>query len=363
MKKFLLVAVIVIFCSAYLVLHLRKSVHPEHSKILTVNVIRAEKTSSYHKMHAYLGQMEPVKTSNLGFEMGGTVKGVFVEEGSYVTKGQTLAILDMDRLVAKRDEVEAESKRVGALAELSGLTKDRTIAASEFRGVSEVDRDEAEKTHAAHLAFHQASEARLEQVDVEIGKAHIFAPYSGYIAKRYLDEGSVVGAGSPVLQIVDINTVEARIGISALHALSVGDNVVVESCGQSYPAEVTAILPVRDLATRNREIVCSISNELKTIVPGDPAVLKLEKTVDQEGIWLPISALTESSRGLWVCYVVQENLKNKGVYGLFTQELEIIDQTTERAYVRGPLRDGDFVVSDGLNRVIPGLSVYIKKGF
>jgi len=364
MKKVLVLAFVVIICSVYLILHLRKSSHHGHSKILTVNVLSAKKSSFYKKKHAYLGQIEPVKSSNLGFEIAGTVKGVFVDEGSYVKENQTLAIVDMDRLVAKRDEVEAESKRVGSIAELSRLTKDRTVAASKFRGVSDTDLDEAEKMHAAQLSQHQASEARLEQVDVEIGKAHIFAPYSGYISKRYVDEGTVMAAGAPILQIVDISKVKARIGIGPLHAisLSLGDNVVIECCGHSHNAEVTAILPVRDVATRNREILCTLPNPNKILTPGDAAVLQIESTIDQEGIWLPISALTESSRGLWACYVAQENPKKAGVYHLFTQELEVIDQTKDKVFVRGTLREGDLVVNDGLNRVIPGLPVYINKG-
>ncbi len=331
----------------------------EESSSLTVNVLTAKESSAYPRKRTFLGQIAPNKTSNLGFELPGTLKNVLVEEGAYVQKGETLATLDMDQLLAKREEVDSERSRINALLELSGLTHDRTKQASELRAVSDTDRDEAEKNHIAYQAAHKAAEARLNQVNIQIGKAHIFAPYSGFISKRYLDEGTVVDAGSPILQLVEIDRVEARIGICRSDDVIVGEEVAITSKGNAYEGKVTSVLPVRNFATKNVEILCSIDNADKSLMPGDPAILCIDETIDQQGFWMPLTALTESSRGLWACYIAKSD--DNGMYKLLKQELEIVDQTTDKALVRGALNNGDLVVTDGLNRIIPGLLVHINE--
>ena len=79
------------------------------------------------------------------------------------------------------------------------------------------------------------------------------------------------------------------------------------------------------------------------------------------GTWLPLSALTESSRGLWAAYVAvelpaQENTDG-ATHRLLRRDVEIVHTDSERVFVRGTLADGDAVVREGLQRLVPGQRV------
>ena len=79
------------------------------------------------------------------------------------------------------------------------------------------------------------------------------------------------------------------------------------------------------------------------------------------GFWLPLTALTESSRGLWACFVVDALGDGRGgsaaTHTLARRELEVLHTDGNRVYVRGTLQDGEQVVSEGLQRLVPGQRV------
>lgn len=84
---------------------------------------------------------------------------------------------------------------------------------------------------------------------------------------------------------------------------------------------------------------------------GELARVAVATRTPARGFWLPITALTESRRGLWSAYVVEED---DGSLTVGRRELEVIHAESDRAFVRGTLRDGERVVATGLHRLVPG---------
>ena len=72
---------------------------------------------------------------------------------------------------------------------------------------------------------------------------------------------------------------------------------------------------------------------------------------DDHGFWLPLTALTESERGLWGVLVVNRSSV------LERRVVEVLHAEADRAYVRGTLQDGDWVVRTGVQRLVPGQQV------
>ena len=94
--------------------------------------------------------------------------------------------------------------------------------------------------------------------------------------------------------------------------------------------------------------------EPELIAAGSVVRLSLPQEIPTRGVWLPVSALTESDRGLWSVYAAREV---EGAYRAEPGLVEIIHQTGEAVYVRGALRDGDQVIVDGLQRITPNQPV------
>jgi hypothetical protein len=90
---------------------------------------------------------------------------------------------------------------------------------------------------------------------------------------------------------------------------------------------------------------------------GDLVELALSEWIAEPGVWLPISALTQGSRGLWSAYALDATTDDAASARLEVRPLEVIYQEGDRVFVRGALAAGEHLVAAGLHRVVPGQRV------
>ncbi len=196
--------------------------------------------------------------------------------------------------------------------------------------------------------------AALRSAEVAVSEAEIRAPYAGRVQARYVDEGSQVNPGQPVLQLVETVNKEAHVGLPEQLAasLAAGSSHEVIWGGQSYRATLRSVLPVVDPANRTLTAVFKFNEQAAAALPiGAVVELALASEVAGNGYWVPLTALTESDRGLWGVYVVN------GEQQLERRLVEIVHAESNRAFVRGTLSSGDRIVASGVQRLVPGQRV------
>lgn len=335
-------------------------------KAPVVRVFQAQKLSQYELVQSYVGEVEAARKSRVGFEVGGMISSVSVDEGDSVSKGEILAELDTERLKARRSELAASRDQSKADLELAQITRQRTKEALDLNAVSSQDYDVADKDYQAKIASLRRAESAVDSIDVDLSKSKMKAPYDSYVTKRYLDEGEVIPSGQAVLEIIERTGPEVRVGIagSAASGMAAGEVYSVKVLDKDYKARVKSVLPQRSESTRTVDVILTLDADSEELRDGELAALNLDKTVQKEGYWLPISSLTESSRGLWSCYVAvpltEEEKKSDATHRLDRRELELIHQESDRVYVQGTLNDNDLVVRDGLQRLVPGQLVRLE---
>ncbi len=325
--------------------------------------------SEYLTEQRFSGAVEAGRSSQLGFELGGELADVKVDDGAVVSAGDVLARLDDARLVAARDAAQAALDQAAAQAALSASTFERIAEAREFDGVSQQELDEAlelkQRTEAAKLA----AEAQLERILVDLRKSVLRAPYDALIVSRMADEGQVLGGGQPVLSIQELAAPEVRLAVTsaALDRMQVGDQLTLRVNGDDVEATVTAVVPRRDARTRAVDVRLQLPERAPARV-GDVAELKFESMISSEGFWVPLESLTEGARGVWHVLAISDDtsqlardvmLETGATHILERRPVEIIHYDESRVYVRGALRDGDDIVAGGLQRVVAGQGVRI----
>jgi membrane fusion protein, multidrug efflux system len=92
---------------------------------------RASGFCKYTVTRRFTGQIEAAARTDLGFELGGRITEVLVEEGDVVASGTVLARLDTSALIPERAALEAELAALAADAELARLTLARNDALTE----------------------------------------------------------------------------------------------------------------------------------------------------------------------------------------------------------------------------------------
>jgi RND family efflux transporter MFP subunit len=328
---------------------------------LPVKIHHIEIQSSYVKERVFIGRVEAGRLSDSGFEIGGNVSEIKVDEGYSVKEDDILATLDTDRLEAARKEAAAALQEARATLSLSESTLKRVKAAVKIKAVSRQELDEAQETRNTAEATVNRQKAALERIEVDIKKSTLKAPFDGIITKRLVDEGRVIAAGMPVLTLQEKTAAEARIALAngLADQFKEGQNVNLSIYSDKVNATVKSVLPVRDGRSWTVDVIFSLDKDA-LVRPGDLAELKMGVSIETKGAWVPLSALTETVRGLWSVYTIDEaeTAQRKAV--------EILYQNESQAFVRSNLSQEESIIADGAHRIVPGQRVealpYIKEG-
>jgi RND family efflux transporter MFP subunit len=327
---------------------------PLLARPLPADTIRAEASASYSVATAYTGELSARRRSQLGFELPGRVTELLVDEGDEVAAGQELARLDAHSLEAQRDQVAASVAELEAQLRLAEITLSRRQGERREGVAAAAAVDESLASRDALQARLQSTRARLRQLTIDVERSVLVAPFAGSIAQRYVDEGRVLQAGSPVLDIVESARLEARVGVPQplVRELVTGSVHELEIGGTQRKARVKSILPIVDARTRTVTVLFAL-DEARGSRPGQSVRWIAEREIQARGFWLPTSALSKGTRGLWSCLVLLPG-EESNRYVVERRELELLHTSGERSYVRGTLAAGDLVIRSGTHRFVAG---------
>lgn len=330
-----------------------------------VAVVTAQAEASYLAARVYAGRTVAGRAAELGFKYPGEVASVKADIGDRVSQGTLLAQLDDADAQARLNQAEADvavaEANVAALeaeAELARQTEGRFRELRNTGHASAQVYDEqrlALRAKEAHLLVARASLRRAEAArataEVSLRETRIQAPFDGIVQARYRDEGSQVGAGHPVLRLVEVGRAEAHVGIpeSLLAGLREVEAHRLLWQSEGFEARLRTVLPEVDPGTRTLTAIFELDTD--AIPLGSVIELELHSRVAEPGYWLPVTALTESDRGLWAVFVVGDDARVE------RRLVEILHAESDRAYVRGTLHPGDQVVRTGVQRLVPGQRV------
>jgi RND family efflux transporter MFP subunit len=160
------------------------SVIPKASEPVPVRIAALEKTVS-NSVVTSSGQLTTEDETLLAFKTGGVVDKVFVKEGDPVRKGQLLASLDLtevNALVAQArhnvEKVQRDFQRV------TNLYRDSVATLEQLQNVETALSVAKEQLQAA--TFNKSFSA-------------IHATTNGYVLRKFVNGGQVVGIGDPIL--------------------------------------------------------------------------------------------------------------------------------------------------------------------
>ena len=351
----LLVCVGLVFAAA----QLRSKEGPKVAKTapvpMAVQVAPVELVSAFTLNETYSGLAEARRNSALGFSSGGRIETIAVDVGDRVKRGSILASLDTRGLraqLASASAVVDEARAAHALA-LSTVERRRTL---KLQGhVSQQAVDEAEAQANTALARVEAAKAQADIFRVQIDLSRITAPFDGVVTARMSDEGAIAGAGQPILDLVEAAHLEARIGLPANSAarLTPGDAYTLQADTGAVEAVLRSVTGVIDPAQRTVAAVFEI-NDAEIVASGAVVRLTMERDIDEPGFWVPVKALSTASRGLWTIYVAEPT---ESGWHVASRPVEMVHTDGDRAFVRGAVTAGERVITDGLQRIVPGQPV------
>ncbi len=308
----------------------------------------------------FVGEVKARQRAELGFEVAGTIEAVLVDEGDSVSKGQVLARLDNRLLNAEIAEIRASGDDISARLDLATLKLKRERELNSKGYAAEQRIDELKAEIASLNAQLNSQKAKRQSAETRLSMHELVAPYAGEIAYRYSDAGGITQPGHIVFQLLEQGQEEARVGVPARLVSGLVENkpVAIRMANKDMGATVLAIASNVDPMTRTSMVRLAMPIEARA-VDGEMVYLHVPELIEQSGFWLTDTSLASGVRGMWNVYVLVPQ-EGSDLYTIEARSIELLYMAQGRAFVRGAISNGEQVISAGLHRVVPGLSVKLS---
>lgn len=305
------------------------------------------------------------------------VSGVLLErtfeEGTYVEKGQQLYQIDPATYEAELASAEAEVQRAKAVLRSSELRYNRFQELIEENAVSQDEFDSAEATYFQNKAAVALAEAQLKNARINLEYTKVNAPINGIIGRSNFTEGALVTASQqePLVTINQLDPIYVDISQSSKQFMQLQADIQsgrIEA-NESGNAPVHLKLNGLDFDQEGELLFSEVSveedtgaillravfpNPDKTLYPGMFVRAAVSEGTINTALLLPQKAVTRDPRGR--PYVMVVNDDNKVEQRMITTERAIGSDWL----VSDGVKEGDTVITSGLQKVRPGATVQIS---
>jgi len=226
-----------------------------------------------------------------------------------LVKAQTDVASDQEQLDAAKRLLDNRQKLLeqGALA--AKLVDDARVsyasakaqleAANEhLRALNSVSKQDQIATAQAQL---DSAKAQLGAAEAQVGYAQIYSPVTGVVADRPTYEGEMAVPGTPLLTIMDVSHVVARVNIPQNQggSIKVGQmaDVIPADGGDAISGKVTVVSPATDPNSTTMQVWVQAENPGERLKPGASVHVKVITELVKNATTVPSAAILPGEEG------------------------------------------------------------------
>lgn len=282
-------------------------------------------------------------------EYSGILSRVYVKEGQKVTKGQQLAKIDDGGLSQQVAQLQIQ-------ADLAKTTFERQQRLWNQKIGSEIQYLQAKSSY-------EAQQKAVSQLQQQVNKTIVRAPFSGTIDDVITDQGSVVAAGqSQLFRIVNLKNmyIETDVPESYVSTIVKGKAVNVEFpiLGKNIDTKIRQASNFINPANRTFKIEIAVDNKERDIKPNLTAKLKINDYINPKAILIPQSVISENSEGKQYVYTIsdktEDTAKAKRVF------IETGKTQGDVIEILSGLENNEEIIEEGARSVKDGQDVKVK---
>ena len=261
-------------------------------KLPLVSVYKVENQEFNHYLELQ-GSVETDQNIVVYAEVQGVLKDFKVKMGDRVTKGQTIAVIDDGGMSAQLAQVKQR-------ADLSKTTYEKRKRLWEKNVGSEIDYLQAETQY-------KADEEAVKQMERQVAKATIKAPFSGLIDETIADEGQLVVPGqSPLFRIVNLTDMHIYADVPEKYLGRVQKGKVVwidlPVLDTTLKSKITEVSNYINPDNRTFKVKIDVPSKGGLVKPNLTAKLKINDYSNKNALLVPQSLISEDSEGRQYVY-------------------------------------------------------------
>lgn len=337
----------------------------------------------------------PVNQANVTSKISAPVKRVLVNRGDHVRAGQLLveleaadlsaaasesqhqyqqseaayqlltgATVEEDRTKARTDlesarqtydaakkvyESRVALQKEGALAEKlvvdSRVTMVQAQSALELaqRHLQALEQVSQKESIAAAAAQMNAAKAHYENAAVQVSYARVTSPISGIVADRPVYPGEMPASGSPLVSLVDISQIVARVNVPVKDAGAIKPGRPARIAGPEgdIAGKVTVVSPAVDPSTTTIEVWVQAPNPGERLKPGATVHVSIIAETIQNTVVVPVTALLNFDEGGQKVMVVVNNATAR------ERRIAVGVRQGDRVQILSGVQPGEMVVTSG----------------
>ena len=248
------------------------------------------------------GTVEPIDQVDVGTQVSGVIKNIYVDYNSKVKKGQILAELDRSTLTARVTQSKADLFSAENVLDYQQKNFNRTKQLYDTKAISETDYETALYNLNAAKASAEKARSSLKQAEVDLNYATIISPIDGVVLSRSVDAGQTVAASfnTPTLFVIanDLTKMQVEADVDEADIGQVSDGQHVNFTVDAYPDDkfdgTVSQIRLEPTITSNvvtyKVIVDAPNPELK-LMPGMTASITIYTKVANDALIVPARAL------------------------------------------------------------------------
>lgn len=323
-----------------------ESMNPDRNvPLITTIIAKSGKFMHYLELQ---GSVETKENLVLTPEMSGILTRVYVSEGDKVSKGQLLAKIDDGGLSQQFSSAQIQ-------ADLLKTTFNRQKRLWDQKIGSEIQYLQAKSSY-------ESAVESVKQVEQQLAKSNIRAPFTGVIDDVFTEQGNVVAAGqTQLMRIVNLSNMYIETDVPEDYITSINNGKDVEVTfpvlGKKIDAKIRQTGNYINPANRTFKVEIAVPNKDKTIKPNLTARLKLNDYTNENAILIPQSIISENADGEQYIYI----LKNKNGEKATAKQLIIKTGKTQGDQIEIilGLKANDEIVKEGARSIKDGQTVKI----
>ncbi|WP_207260465.1 efflux RND transporter periplasmic adaptor subunit [Desulfovibrio sp. Huiquan2017] len=313
----------------------------------------------------WVGQISAHETVEVRARVAGFLIEKNFEEGRSVKKGDLLFVIDPKPF--QEDLKQAQSGLEYNQALYNKAAKDLKRFKKLFdEGVVSRDEFESYQTQAATYKAQLAdNKAKVENARIQLGYTKIYSPIDGVIGRVQVDVGNLVGQGENTLlaTISTMDPVYVSFNVSEgdyiramrdKKARESGDRpirlILADGGEYSQPGSYDMINPTVDPQTGTLGIRVLFPNPGNLLKPGQYAKVRVRVANHENAVVIPARAIMDV-QGMKSVYLVDADgtIRN--------QPVKLGTESINLAVVTEGVKAGDMLLSEGINRVKPGMKI------
>jgi multidrug efflux system membrane fusion protein len=329
-----------------------------------------------------LGTVTALQTDVVKTRVDGEVMEVFYTEGQMVKAGDPLVEIDPRPYVVQQSQAEGQLEKDKASLVQANQDLARYQQLIRTKAISQQTLDAQVATVGQFEGAIKTDQAAIDNAKLQIIYCHITAPIAGRIGLRPVDKGNLVqaAAGTTLATITQLQPITVIYTIPQDDIYRVqqkfksGEDVLVEAWNRDLATrlasgKLTAIDNLVDTTTGTVKLRATYSNEDNLLFPNEFINAKTLIDVARNVLIVPASAVQRGPNGAFA-YVVtaakkedgknaKEDDKNKDVE---MRTLQVGPTEGDKTVIEGGLNAGEIVVTEGTDRLLPGVTKVTIKG-